>query len=464
MVGRRTGIPNVRNQSPHTDIYWCRLRQQSLREYGAMTMTKMKRFSLLCVLFFSTTLGDDAPCVCDDQCAQMVADRVLQAEAKLTEVMEAKLSDLTQTIQTLQETLVTKQNEVDDSQRQIQKLDETIQEHAQVTSNLEVTIQTTMKDLTMTQTTLLQVTEREERLKQETQELLATMKEEIQDLATHKTKAATLKENVDTLMSDLDSHRSMLKDTTHKLTKEVDRHKALLDQSETNSISTRQELFAAQERMRHLHDQVTSTYINTTLIYDDTRLVLHKGREKFMEVCMTAKESVAPTCEAVSEALTPVLQQAKEVYEKYVFPHAITFSAKIDALYSQYAKEIVHRDIMPVVEPVLETMRKYSIKGHALASAGVEQVCNTAHFYLEQSEVYDGIVSSFAFCSSNGSSIIDIFLWGILAIFAFHMIRPAKKGKKQDWMGRPNQGKKTGIPVKRQGKAPTKLGLKVKSQ
>lgn len=429
-----------------------------------MIMMKMKLFSLLCVLLLSETSGHDVPCVCDDQCEQMVAEHVLKAEAKLTEVMEAKITDLTKTIQTLQETLVTKQNDVEEYQRKTQQLEEVIQEHEKVASNLEVTIQKTMEDLTTTQTTLLQVTEREASFKQETEILLTTLKEEIQDLATHKTKTATLKENVDTLMNDLNSHKSMLKDTTHKLTKEVDMHKALLDQSETESLKSRQELFAAQERMRHLHDQVISTYINTTLIFDDTCLVLNKGREKFMEVYIAAREAIDPAYQAISEIMTPVLQQAKEVYEKYVVPHAVTFSAKMNALYNQYAKEIVDRDIMPVVEPVLETIRNYSIKGYALASAGVEQVCNTAHFYLEQSEVYDGIVISFAFCSSNGSTIVDFFLWGFLALFVLHMIRPARKAADQDRMSRPKQAMKMAAPANKQGKAPTKLGQKVKSQ
>jgi len=400
---------------------------------------------LLLLLVAAASFAQDVSCVCEEQqCEHVASERAKQTEERVTSMMESKHTDLTNAILILEKTLATKQLDVDHAQKQILQLEagkahETANleatilqtanleatilqleaEKAQEIANLEATIQST-------QDTLEQVMEREASYRTEAEELLASLKAENQVLVAHKVKASELEEHVRKLTNELQSHKTELSHTKKTLSKDVENHKAILKQAEAKFYDSRKELVLAQERMRHLHDKATSTYINTTLIYEDALFTTMKVRDRVTEVWFAAKEAAMPVYEATIKAATPVAVKVMEFYQANVAPQVSALLTKIEELYNEHAKATVENDIKPALKPVWDPIKEYSTKGYAAVSKGLQQVCDSAHFYLEQTEASGRVLSPLAFCASNGSTVINSFLWFLLILVILHFIWPTK--------------------------------------
>jgi hypothetical protein len=411
-----------------------------------MTMTTKQLLSLVVwlMLVAATSATDDVPaCVCGDeqQCEQVVAERVQQTEERLTAILQGKETEWQQA---LEELLAKKESEMQGRVAELEaNFAATFAQAEEARQVVAAQLQESLQREEAHKQETHEALKREEAYKQETQDLLASLEKEIGDLMAHKIKASELEEHVQTLKETFESHQSALEDKAHQLTKEVDTHKGLLEQTNVKHRQVQQELKLAKDRMEYLHHQATTTYMNTTLMYQDACIVTAQAKDKLLEAWEATQEAAAPLVEATMQIVAPILTQARELFQEHVAPQVAALWLQIQALYKEHAKETVDKDILPALKPILEPIQKYAAKGYVTASVGLEQVCESAHFYLESSEAQEWLVSSFGYCRSNGSTVINNTLWGFLALLVLRMIWPKKKPAKPDhWMNAPTETKK----------------------
>ena len=369
-------------------------------------------------------------CVCEEQqpCEPLVMERVQQTEERLNAILQNKETEWQQT---LEELLANKESQMQEQM-------------AELETNFETTLSQAEEARQVVADELEQTLQREEAYKQETRELLASLEQQINDLMSHKIKASELEEHVQTLKANFESRQLELEDKAHQLTREVNTQKGLVEQTNVQHRQVQQELELAKDRMEYLHHQATTTYMNTTLMYQDACIVTAQAKERVLEAWKATQEAAAPVVEATIQFVVPIVTQGREMAQQHVAPPLAALWLQMQDLYKEHAKETVDKDIMPTLKPILEQIQEYASKVYVTASVGLERVCQTTHFYLESSDAQEWLVSSFAYCQFHGSTVIAHTLWGFLALLILRMIWPRKKSAKKpdDWMNAPTETKK----------------------
>lgn len=300
------------------------------------------------------------------------------------------------------------------------------------------------------------VIEREKQFKQETDAHFQSFRAEIEDLTSHKHKASEMAGLLDDLKKDLDMHKTELTTTRDSLTKDLEDHRTKLRETADSHTESRKELFAANARIRELHDQVSTTYINTTLIQADTIVGAKKAVVFSVACCVAAKEAAAPYWAKFLAFVDPLWNDAVLFYKQAVLPQIQKASNSVSDAYKQHAKPTLDEHVFPLLEPVMKPIQEYLGKLRIATARGLQQGSQSLLHYLELMETANSpfrerAVASLKFTEKNSVQALDTLLKVILILFALRLVWPKRKKRQVE------PGVKVGSA------SPGRKGLRVRS-
>lgn len=417
--------------------------------------------------------GDTAMSDCTAECAQLVEKSSIAWEQRLASIEQTK-ADLEKSNADLLTKAQSFEKSVTDIEKQLQSAiarAETAEsqrsndnEERLATLRSEVSnaaeLQRATEERANECTSLLDsVIEREKQFKQDTDAHFQSFRAEIEDLTSHKHKASEMAGLLDDLKKDLDMHKTELTSTRDSLTKDLEDHRTKLRETADSHTESRKELFAANARIRELHDQVSTTYINTTLIQADTIIGAKKAVAVSAAYFVAAKESAAPYWGKFMAFVDPLWNDAVLFYKQAVLPQIQKVLNAVYDAYKQHAKPVLDEHVFPILEPVMQPIQEYLGKLHLMAARGLQQASQSLLHYLELMETanspfHERAVAILKFTEKNSVQALDTFLKVVLVLFALRLVWPKRKKKRQV---EPEPGVKVGSA------SPGRKGLRVRS-
>uniref|UniRef100_A0A7S2E3I4 Uncharacterized protein n=1 Tax=Helicotheca tamesis TaxID=374047 RepID=A0A7S2E3I4_9STRA len=251
-------------------------------------------------------------------------------------------------------------------------------------------------------------------------------------------KAVNLEASLTRVKSDRDLKTTEMKKKIDSLTDDLEKHKKMLRDSKDKYFDTRQELFAANDDLRKMHDLAGSTYCNTTLIMEDSTKIFSFVGSKITDFCNEFyMETLVPLSRTFSHIGEMFVERTNEYYEEYAKDHVEEIKTSVYDLYIGSIKPIIDEHILPLVEkhisPLVDKVSdpiSEAVESVRLTMVSVvKHTSKAAHAYLAVLKIDKGMLSpptewmlkQFKYCMDNSDEVVDTVA-GYLPLFFAMMV------------------------------------------
>lgn len=207
----------------------------------------------------------------------------------------------------------------------------------------------------------------------------------------------------------------------------------LLETANSHETSKKQ-LFAATARMAQLHSQVTTTYVNLTLIQEDALIGAEKAAVYTAACAASAQEAAAPYWARFMDVVEPISDDILAWYKRTMLPPLKKASAEASKAYDEHIKPVLKEHVLPVLQPVLNSIRVHVSKLHVMAVNGLQHTSKSLLAYLElveakESFFYRKLVTFLEFVSQNSAQVWNSIIKAFLILFVLRSVWPRRKKK-----------------------------------
>ena len=231
-----------------------------------------------------------------------------------------------------------------------------------------------------------------------------------------------LNELVETLKSRLSDETEKSLDAERRFASQLEEEKSRTEETAEKLFSSRRELFAAGERMRELHSNAVSTYVNTTLIWKDCVYVLaHTERFMWRHVGRGC-EIVSPYWNMFVDIMIPLIAQLREVANDALVPALKRFSRWYKR-HGQPLADHVAATLGPATAPISEA----TAHARNVAGDGVTQVAQFLQHYLElvdakDPSLRDWVASGLGWIAANNQAVVALLFGLVLGLLVLALV------------------------------------------
>uniref|UniRef100_A0A7S1CXK2 Uncharacterized protein n=1 Tax=Cyclophora tenuis TaxID=216820 RepID=A0A7S1CXK2_CYCTE len=225
----------------------------------------------------------------------------------------------------------------------------------------------------------------------------------------------------------------------------MEEHKAKQSDLSDQLLLSRRELFAERERVRDLHVQAETTYINLTLIQRDFVMGCRRALLSIGETWDNTAATALPYWNMVMDLVEPLVKQLGRLADEHISPVVAVATEKLKSAYKLHIHTFATKFIFPYASAIAGPLTKLARDGQSSLGLAVSQSALSLRHYLELVEPQDPPLQNFLIrqlnvVAENSDTIAYVIMFlGPLLILCFQVWFSSRYWavRKEETLGKP---------------------------